>query len=86
MASTTFHIPDGLLHDIDRAARSMGVSRNRFVLQACGEALARQAGEWPAGFFDTSNSKEDEELLAEATRELEEGVLAQRMNRGAVAL
>jgi hypothetical protein len=64
----------------------MGVSRNRFVLQACGEALARQAGEWPAGFFDTSNSKEDEKLLAEATRELEKGVLAQRMNRGALAL
>jgi len=64
----------------------MGVSRNRFVLQACGEALARQAGEWPAGFFDSPHRKEDETLLAEATRELEKGVLARRMNRGAVAL
>ena len=86
MASTTFHIPDELLRNIDRAARSLGVSRNRFVLQACGEALARQAGEWPAGFFDSSNTKEDEKLLAEATKELEKSVLARRMNRGAVAL
>ena len=85
MASATFHIPDDLLGAIDRAARGMGMSRNRFVLQACREALARQAGEWPAGFFDSSYSNEDEKLLAEATLELERGVLARRMNRGAVA-
>jgi hypothetical protein len=64
----------------------MGVSRNRFVLQACREALARQAGEWPAGFFDSPYSQEDERLLAEASRELEKYVLTRRMNRGAVAL
>jgi ABC-type branched-subunit amino acid transport system ATPase component len=40
VASTTFHIPDTLLREIDRAARRMGLSRNRFVIQACGEALA----------------------------------------------
>jgi hypothetical protein len=86
MASTTFHIPDGLLRDIDRAAQSMGVSRNRFVIKACGDALARQAGEWPQGFFDSEFSNVDKKLLAEATRELENEVLARRMNRGAVAL
>jgi metal-responsive CopG/Arc/MetJ family transcriptional regulator len=84
--STTFHIPDELLREIDRAARKMGVSRNRFVLQACGEALARRAGEWPAGFFDSAYSDEDKNLLEQATRELEKEVLARRMNRGAVAL
>lgn len=86
MTSTTFHIPDDFLREIDRAAQTMHVSRNRFVLQACEEALARQAGEWPAGFFDSSYSTEDEELLSEATRDLEKSVLARRMNRGAVAL
>ena len=75
MASTTFHIPDQLLSEIDRAARERGLSRNRFVLQACGEALARGSGEWPAGFFDPLSSREDDRLLAEAARELEKAGL-----------
>jgi tRNA(fMet)-specific endonuclease VapC len=47
MPSTTFHIPDDFLQEIDRAARTLHMSRNRFVLQACGEALARQAEDEP---------------------------------------
>ena len=86
MASTTFHIPDEFLKRIDNAARSLGVSRNKFVLQACGEALARQDGEWPRGFFDLSYGAEDKKLLVQATRELEKEVLGRRMNRGAIAL
>jgi hypothetical protein len=86
MPSTTFHFPDDFLKEIDKAARALRMSRNRFVLQACSEALARQAGEWPDGFFDLPHSKADETLLVESTRELEQGVLARRMNRGAVAL
>ncbi|MGO9309167.1 MAG: hypothetical protein ACLQDL_09105 [Spirochaetia bacterium] len=62
------------------------MSRNRFVLQACGEALARQAGEWPPGFFESSLSASDDRLLAKATRELEADVLKRRANRRAVAL
>ena len=86
MASTTFHIPDELLKKIDRAAQSLGVSRNKFVLQACGDALAKQDGVWPQGFFDSLSGSEERSLLEEATRELEREVLARRMNRGAVAL
>ena len=86
MASTTFHFPDDFLREIDRAAQALHMSRNKFVLQACGEALARQAGEWPAGFFDPPHSKEDRTLLVESTQELEQFVLTRRMNRGAVAL
>jgi metal-responsive CopG/Arc/MetJ family transcriptional regulator len=85
VASTTFHIADMLLREIDRAARRMGLSRNRFVIKACEEALARQAGEWPEGFFNPLDDHEERKLLAEATRDLEREVLARRMNRGAVA-
>jgi hypothetical protein len=84
--STTFHVPDDLLVDIDRAARARGQSRNRFVLQACREALARKAGEWPRDFFAPLADPEDERLLADAGKELEAVVLAHRRNRGAVAL
>lgn len=86
MPSTTFHIPDDVLSKIDRAARDLGVSRNRFVIQACKEALARQSGEWPKRFFEPAHSQEDQGLLAQASRELEKEVLTRRTNRGAVAL
>jgi len=86
MPSTTVHIPEDVLSKIDLAARDLGVSRNRFVLQACKEALARQAGEWPKRFFESVHSREDQGLLAEASRELEREVLMRRTNRGAVAL
>jgi len=84
--STTFHVPDELLKDIDAAAQARGESRNRFVLQACREALARKGGEWPRDFFTPLADPADERLLAEAGRELEAVVLAHRQNRGAVAL
>jgi len=84
--STTFHVPDDLLKDIDRAARVRGESRNKFVLQACREALARKAGDWPLDFFTPLADPADERLLAEAGKELEAAVLAHRRNRGAVAL
>jgi hypothetical protein len=86
VASTTFHVPDDLLVDIDRAARARGQSRNRFVLQACREALARKGGDWPRDFFAPPANPEDERLLAEAGKELETVVLAHRRNRGAAAL
>jgi uncharacterized protein (DUF1778 family) len=86
MGSTTFHIPDDFLQRIDYAARAKGVSRNRFVLQACTDALDRQAGTWPEEFFDLRFAPEDERLLREAAVEMEREVLSRRSNRGAAAL
>ena len=86
MATTTIHVPGSLLATIDRAAASRGVSRNRFVLDACREALARNGGEWPAGMFDAPLKPDDQALLTQATKELEGIVAAGRRNRGAVLL
>lgn len=86
MPSTTFHLTDELLSEIDRAARVRGQSRNRFVVEACRDALARKSGEWPKGFFDPLDDPQDATMLAEASRDLETAVLARRRNRGAVAL
>jgi hypothetical protein len=86
MPSTTFHIPEGLLMEIDQEARRQGQSRNRFVLQACREALARKAGTWPQDFFAPLADPADERLLAEAGNELEAAVLARRRNRGTVVV
>jgi hypothetical protein len=86
MATTTIHVPDHLLGEIDRAAKSLEMSRNRFVLRACMDALKRHEGDWPEGFFSRPGDPENQRLLAEATMELEREVLSRRRNRGAVAL
>ena len=85
VATTTIHVPDDLLRDIDRAAGAAGTSRNRFVIAALREALAHSGGDWPEGFFSNRTSA-DQQLLDEASADLERNVLARRANRGAVAL
>lgn len=81
MATTTVHIPDHLLKRIDDAARGRGVSRNRFVVSALEEALVREAGEWPAGFFESALGPEDRETLKQAAAEMEAAILGNRQNR-----
>jgi hypothetical protein len=80
--ATTVHIPEELLSKIDATSQTLGISRNRFVIQACADALARQSGTWPKGFFDRDLSGEDQALLKEATAEMEIGILMARRNRG----
>ena len=86
MGTTTIHVPDNLLADIDHAASSSGMSRNRFVIEACREAVHRFGGEWPDGFFTIPGSSSDHELLAEATRDMEREIESARRNRGAPTL
>jgi len=50
MPSTTIHFPPDLLERIDAVARRRGISRNKFVIQACENAVAHDAGEWLEGF------------------------------------
>ncbi len=82
MPSTTIHIPDDILTEIDRTAKRKKISRNRFVLEACKEALQRDAGEWPEGFFRQSLSHEEKDLLLEAVSEMEIAISQNRRNRG----
>ena len=62
------------------------MSRNRFVIEACEEAVAEDAGEWPKGFFELDLSNEDLRLLRTAGRDLDETVMQNRRNRGAPIL
>jgi hypothetical protein len=36
---TTIHIPDVLLERVDTRAKTLGISRNRLILEACGEVV-----------------------------------------------
>jgi acetolactate synthase regulatory subunit len=82
--TTTIHFPEEVLRKVDAVARRRGVSRNRFVIQACEQAVAHDSGQWPEDLFVLSPG--DQELLNQATRELEEAVLRNRANRGSPLL
>jgi hypothetical protein len=86
MPSTTVHIPDWLLSEIDQTVKEKGISRNRFIIQACEQALNNIAGQWPEGFFEPELNQEDLRLLREGVLEMEEAIISMRKNRRDVDL
>jgi predicted transcriptional regulator len=86
MPSTTIHFPPDVLERIDGVAKRRGISRNRFVIQACEQAVSHDAGEWPDGYFSHGLNSKDVAMLDEATAEMERAMLSNRRNRGAPLL
>jgi hypothetical protein len=72
-----------VLRRIDAVARRRGISRNRFVIQACEQAVAGDSGQWPEGFFEPKLSADDQALLNQASIELDQAISRNRTNRGA---
>ena len=83
MPSTTVYFPPPLLDRIDAIARRQGVSRNKFVIGACREAITKDAGTWPEGFFDPALTADELALLRAAGTDLERSILSARRNRDA---
>lgn len=81
MPSTTVHIPGELLTKIDRIVNEIGISRNRFIIKACEEALKNNAGRWPEDFFEPDLSSTNLKLLKEGVAEMEDAILRMRKNR-----
>ncbi len=86
MPSTTVHIPDPLLSKMDQIVKEKGVSRNRFIIQACEQAVVNNAGEWPEGFFEPDLSRDDLKLLREGVAEMEEAIISMRKSRKGMEL
>ena len=86
MPSTTVHFPPPLLDRIDAIARRRGVSRNKFVIGACQEAITKDAGAWPESFFDPALTADEVALLRAAGTDMEQSILSARRNRGAALL
>jgi len=72
-----------VLRQVDAVAHRRGISRNRFVIQACEQAVAGDSGQWPEDFFELNLSPDDQALLNQASAELEEAISRNRANRGA---
>ena len=86
MPSTTVHIPDPLLSKVDQIVKEKGISRNRFIIQACERAVVNNAGEWPEGFFEPDLSGDDLKLLREGVAEMEEAIISMRKSRKGMEL
>jgi predicted transcriptional regulator len=86
MPSTTVHLPDALLTKIDQIVNEIGISRNRFIIQACEEALQNNAGRWPEDFFEPDLSAANLKLLKEGVAEMEAAIMRMRKNRAEINL
>jgi predicted transcriptional regulator len=51
VSSTSVHIPQDLLRQLDRVAKQRRVSRNRLIVEACRSLLGDGTSEWPDDFF-----------------------------------
>lgn len=81
MPSTSVHLPNALLEDLDHLASERGVSRNRLIVEACRETL-RKRREWPTGFFeDTRFAAADLQDLRSSAKGFERDLAASRRNR-----
>lgn len=86
MPSTTVHIPDQLLSKMNQIVKEKGVSRNRFIIQACEQAVVNNAGEWPEDFFEPDLSGDDLRLLREGVAEMEVAIISMRKSRKGMEL
>jgi metal-responsive CopG/Arc/MetJ family transcriptional regulator len=58
MASTSVHFPGGLLEELDYVAATLGISRNRLIVDSC-EQTVRRRRQWPEGFFTNDHLSAD---------------------------
>jgi hypothetical protein len=80
---TSLHIPKPLLAAVDRRARSLKMSRNRFIVQALEREVAG-ASRWSPGFFEKLAEAGPED--AEAVDEMLEAIRRGRTRKGAPRL
>jgi predicted transcriptional regulator len=83
--STTVHLPADLLASVDRQARELDMSRNRYIICALERALATET-KWSTTFIAELMAARDD---GDGRRELEElraVVAARRTRKGPPAL
>jgi hypothetical protein len=80
---TSLHIPKALLSAVDRRARKLKMSRNRFVVRTLEQAVATDVA-WSPGFFDALRTVEPED--AALVSELLDAIVSKRTRKGPPAL
>lgn len=83
--STTVHLPSDLLVAVDRQARDLDMSRNRYIIRALERALATET-EWSAGFVEELAAARADVDGRRALEELRATVAAGRTRKDPPAL
>jgi hypothetical protein len=80
---TIVHIPRQILEAVDRRARRLGVSRNRFIVRTLEKELEAET-QWSPGFFEELAEVEPEGV--EAVDEMLDAIVARRTRKPAPRL
>lgn len=80
---TSVHIPKPLLEQVDRRARALKISRNKFIVRALEHEIENPTN-WSEGFFERLGEADDD-LGSEVDRMLET-IKGSRSSKGPVAL
>jgi hypothetical protein len=76
--TTTVHIPDDILEQIDRRARDLKISRNRYIIESLRRTLSIHH-EWPPEFLERIRGWSSSE--AEVGEAVDDMVAAIQSNR-----
>ena len=79
--STTVHLPADLLASVDRQARALAMSRNRYIIRALERSLASETA-WSPGFIDELAAARADVEGRRALRELRSVVASSRTRKG----
>ena len=79
--STTIHLPAQLLAAVDRQARNLEMSRNRYIIRALEHALAFET-EWSAAFIEELAAARADVEGNRALEELRAAIAASRTRKG----
>ena len=83
--STTVHLPAALLVSVDRQARELDMSRNRYVVRALERALATET-QWSATFVGELTAARGDVEGQRALEQVRAAVTANRTRKGPPAL
>ena len=83
--STTIHLPAQLLAAVDRQARNLEMSRNRYIIRALERALATET-EWSAALVEELAAARADVDARRALEELRAAVAAGRTRKEPPAL
>ena len=76
--TTTVHIPDDILEQVDRRARDLRISRNRYIIESLRRTLSIH-DDWPPEFLESIRSWSSSE--AEVGQAVDGMVAAIQSNR-----
>lgn len=71
--STTVHLPPELLDSVDRRARDLRMSRNRYIIRALERTLREEEG-WSPRFLDALLAAEEDEEAQAAVEEMRSAI------------